>query len=425
MLLGSVISAAFIGPGTVTSAAVAGADFGLSLLWALTFSTLACLVLQESAARLAATSGLDLGQALRAQYAGRAAGWFVLPLVFGAIVLGCAAYQAGNIVGAVAGAALAVDWPRKTLTLVIGLLAATLLWSGGPRRVARVLAALVAVMGAAFLVSAWRLGPAARDVLAGALIPARPQGSDLVVLGLIGTTVVPYNLFLGAGIARGESLDALRFGLGVAVLLGGVISMGVVVCGTAVTGAFDFEALAGVLAERLGPAARGLFAAGLFAAGLSSAVTAPLAAAITTRGLFAAPHDPRWADGGRRFRAVWGAVLVVGLGLGLADVRPVSAILLAQALNGVLLPLAALFLLLATNDRRMLGPQTNGFASNAAMAAVLLVTFVLGARHATVAGAAAAGLELAGPRLPLAVAAIGVTIAVWPVMREIRRRRRA
>jgi len=61
VLFWSVISAAFIGPGTVTTAASAGSGFGTQLLWALTFSTLACIILQEAAARLTIVSGKSLG----------------------------------------------------------------------------------------------------------------------------------------------------------------------------------------------------------------------------------------------------------------------------------------------------------------------------------------------------------------------------
>ena len=64
ILLWSAISAAFIGPGTVTTAAAAGAGYGMSLLWALLFSTIACLSLQEASARLTIASGKPLAQAI-------------------------------------------------------------------------------------------------------------------------------------------------------------------------------------------------------------------------------------------------------------------------------------------------------------------------------------------------------------------------
>ena len=401
VLVWSVIAAAFIGPGTVTTCAAAGVEHRYALLWALAFSTVATLVLQEASARLAVVSGRDLAAALRERAGAGGPGVgaaLVLLLVLGAVVVGCAAYEAGNILGAVAGAALAVALPAPLLTIAIVALAAALLAAGSPRRVALLLSALVAVMGVAFLVTAVLLSPPAVELLTGLVVPSLPAGSGLLVLGLVGTTVVPYNLFLGSGLARGQALAEIRFGLAVAVLLGGVISMGIVVVGAAVPGPFGFPALAAVLARRLGAWAGGLFAWGLFAAGLSSAVTAPLAAALTARGLFARSDaaggevEGRWRDRGWRFRAVWIGVLATGLGFGLSGIRPVPVILLAQALNGVLLPVAALFLLLAVNDRRLVGVRgLNGPLSNTAMAAVVFVTLVLGLTQLARASEAAFG----------------------------------
>ncbi len=116
ILLWSVIAAAFIGPGTVTTAASSGTRFGFALLWALLFSTIACLVLQEASARVTVVSGRTLAQAIREQFHGRTTGLVVVIIVLGAIVLGCAAYQAGNILGSVAGAGLQTNLSPKLLT---------------------------------------------------------------------------------------------------------------------------------------------------------------------------------------------------------------------------------------------------------------------------------------------------------------------
>ena len=406
ILFWSVISAAFIGPGTVTTAASAGAGYGFALLWALVFSTVACLALQEAAARLTVVSGRNLGQALRMQYRHGFSGVAVLVLVLGAIVLGCAAYEAGNILGGAAGAALGTSLSPRTLTLVIGAAAAFALWLGRTAVLARLLGLLVAVMGIAFLVTAWRLGPQPIGLIRGSFVPTLPAGAGLLVLGLVGTTVVPYNLFLGSSLARGQQLRDVRFGLTVAVVLGGLVSMGIVVVGTAVEGSFSFESLARVLTERLGDGARHFFAIGLCAAGVSSAITAPLAAAITARSLFASEvsgsadggeRPNAWDDRGWKFRSVWAGVLAVGVVFGLADVKPIPAIILAQALNGVLLPFVAVFLLLCVNDRRLMkGAGLNGAVANGVLGAVVAVAVMLGVNNVAKALVATFGLEPPG-----------------------------
>ncbi len=423
----SILAAAFIGPGTVTTCGAAGASFGTSLLWALGFSVVATLVLQEASARLTVRSGRDLARALRESYHGGPGGGAILVIVLGAILLGNAAYQAGNLLGAAAGAGLIVGAPPWRLALAAGAAAALLLWLGAPRTVARLLALLVALMGVAFLVTASQIHPAAGQILRGLVMPSSPPGAGLLVLGLVGTTVVPYNLFLGSGLAAGQKLPEVRFGLTVAILLGGVISMGVLVVGAATPGPFAFDAVSRALSERLGAWAGALFGWGLAAAGLSSATTAPLAAALTARGLFGdGTDDPRWAPRSWRYRAVWMGVLLFGVAFGVSGVSPIPAILLAQAFNGVLLPVAAVFLWLAVNDRRLLGAEAvNGTLANGVTGLVVAVTVVLGAAGVLRASFGALGLTAPGNRVLLGVGLLTVAVLAVPVTRAVRRRRRA
>jgi manganese transport protein len=425
VLLWSIIAAAFIGPGTVTTAASAGAAHGYALLWALLFSTIATLVLQEAAARVTIVSGRTLGGAIREQFRKSRFRLPVLALVLGAVVVGNAAYEAGNILGAAAGVSLGTGLPPAIVAGLVGCVAGMLLWMGSPRAVAHVLSATVAVMGAAFLFTAWRLAPAPADLIRGAAVPIVPQGAGLLVLGLVGTTVVPYNLFLGSGLADGQRLREVRIGLAVAVVLGGVISAGVLVVGAAVAGPFGFEPLVATLTGRLGAWAGGLFAWGLFAAGFSSATTAPLAAALTARSL-QPEGDPRWIPTAWRYRAVWMGVLGVGTAFGLAGVRPIPAIILAQALNGVLLPFAAVFLLLVVNDRGLMGGEgLNGRWANLLMSGVVGVAVVLGSSGVLRAGAAALALPPPGEALLLGGGAAVALLLAPLVGRSIRRRRAA
>lgn len=412
ILLWSAIAAAFIGPGTVTAAASAGASVGPALLWAILFSGIATFTLQEFAGRLAVGTGDDLASVLRRRYPDGFARAATLLLVGGAILLGCAAYEAGNILGGAAGAMLAIELPKPSVTLILALAAALLLLAGSPQGVARLMAVFVGLMGVGFLAVAISLAPAVGPLLAG-MVPAPGFADDqaalLGVLALVGTTVVPYNFFLGAALARGQGLGDMRFGLAVSVGIGVLITAAILVVGTALAGEFSFEALGDTLADRLGGWARTGFGIGLLAAGISSAVTAPLAAALTARGLFASAEDPRWQARGWRFRAVWGAVLLIGLGFGLADIRPTPAILAAQAFNGALLPLVALFLLAAMNDETLLGDAANGPLANGFGLLVVGVATMLGLTAVARASSTALGFALPDPGLMLpAFAVLGV-----------------
>ncbi len=426
VLFWSVITAAFIGPGTVATCAAAGARYSHALLWALSFSTIACLVLQEASARLAIVSGLDLGAAIRSRFHAGTGGLLVLLMVLGGIVLGCAAYQAGNILGAVSGVGLGIDLPAPVCTVVIGLAAATLLWFGSAGTVARIMGGVVAFMGAAFLMVAIRIAPAPAEILTGAIVPSWPTGSGWLILGLVGTTVVPYNLFLGSALARGQVLREVRLGLGLAVPLGGLISMAILVVGASVAGQFSFEALAELLTGRLGAWAGPLFAFGLFAAGFTSSITAPMAAALTARSLFAADRVAGWGERSWRYRAVWGIVLLTGIAFGLSGVKPIPAILIAQALNGVLLPFAGLVLLMMLNDRQLMGAAgMNRGAANLALGTVVGLTLLLGLSRAVGPLIAVLGISRPDPLFVLGLTLLLAAGCAVPVVRSIRRRRAA
>jgi Mn2+/Fe2+ NRAMP family transporter len=376
ILFWSVIAAAFIGPGTVTTAARAGSDFRFALGWALAFSVIACLVLQEASGRITVLTGKELGEAISARF-----GQWLPVVVAGGVILGCAAYEAGNLLGGVAGLRLIVDASPSVLTLVAGVGAAILLATGNTRWIARILGALVAFMGVAFVITALRLEPDMLELASGLLIPRVPAGSLVLVLGLVGTTVVPYNLFLGSALARDNDLGEMRWGLSVAVIGGGVISVGVLVVGSALGGGLEYERLASVLDDRLGQGAGASLAMGLFAAGFTSAITAPLAAALAARSLLGAAGPEAWSTDSWRYRGVWIGVLAAGMAFGIADLRPVPVIILAQAFNGLLLPLVAVFLWITMNDLDLLGDDgVNSLTQNVLMGLVVLACVVLGLR---------------------------------------------
>lgn len=422
ILFWSILSAAFIGPGTVTTAASAGAEFGYGIVWALTFSIIACIVLQESSARLTLATGHNLGESIRNHFSGRPLGNVVTVTVVGSIILGCAAYEAGNILGAVEGFRLTFGVSSVWYTLVSGLAAGLLLWFGTTRIVAHVLGVVVAFMGVCFLTTAILLDPPVMELLQGGVIPQFPTGSGLLILALIGTTVVPYNLFLGSGVSEGQTIKEMRFSLPIAILLGGIISLSVLVVGAAMADAFTFQKLADQLVQQLGPWAVYLLGFGLYAAGFSSAITASMAAAITAKGL--APEekqDPDWSEDGTKYRLVWGSVLVIGVGFGVAQVQPVPAIILAQALNGVILPVVAIYLLLMVNSATELGPEMiNSPRYNVLMGLVVFITIILGVTNLLKALNNLFAAPLVGSTTILGLS-IGVALLLaWPIVSEVR-----
>ncbi|MEJ2162847.1 MAG: Nramp family divalent metal transporter, partial [Robiginitalea sp.] len=163
---GMLIAAAFIGPGTVTTCIRAGVDWKFGLLWALLLSVLATLVLQEMAGRLGLSTHEGIPGLIRKKITRPALRYFLLGIILAAIVLGNAAYEAGNISGAVLG--LEAIFGKGALTsraIVSGVLAFLLLWFGSSRLLERIFTGLVLLMSLSFLLTAFLTRPDPAEML--------------------------------------------------------------------------------------------------------------------------------------------------------------------------------------------------------------------------------------------------------------------
>ncbi|MDJ0642441.1 MAG: Nramp family divalent metal transporter [Erythrobacter sp.] len=386
---GALVTAAFIGPGTVTACTLAGASFGYALLWALLFATIATMVLQEMSARLGVVTQKGLGETLAELFRRSVWRWPLIVLVCVALYAGNAAYEAGNLSGAALGIAAISgdsDGAFQVSILAISSLAAILLWSGSYRQIEKVLIALVIFMALAFVATFAIVRPDLPALLSGLVLPRVPDGALLTVIALIGTTVVPYNLFLHASAARTkwsgpEDLSAARVDTMVTIGIGGII--GILIVSTAAASLFAFAVpvenaadMARQFEPLFGPHAKYLMGAGLFAAGLTSSITAPLATGYAVSEIFEIAPENRQ----RVLRMVALSVIAIGAGLALTGIRPVTIILSAQFANGLLLPIVAAFLLFAMNQKRVLGDFTNTRSANFMGVAVVLIALGLGVR---------------------------------------------
>ncbi|MEM9570723.1 MAG: Nramp family divalent metal transporter [Pseudomonadota bacterium] len=385
---GILVAAAFIGPGTVTACTLAGSNFGYALVWALVFATIATILLQDMAARLGAGARLGLGEALMQSTSSTWQKWAIGGLVFAALLIGNCAYEGGNLSGGALGmdALLKNQSPGQSwLVAGLALTAAIAVWVGRYALLEKLLIALVMIMSAAFIVSVFLVGIDWGPWLSG-LVPRIPDGGTLIAVGLIGTTIVPYNLFLHAAAAKqkwsdGEDPSAARTDSALSIGLGGLVS--ILIMSTAASALFrsglevnSAADMALAIEPAFGDAARYVVGIGLFAAGLTSAITAPMATAFALSEIIGGDE----ARKSRLFRGTALFVILVGAAISLSGIRPVSLILIAQYANGLLLPIVAVFLLYIMNRKDLLNTQTNSLAANIAGGAIVLITVGLGLR---------------------------------------------
>ncbi|MGK7390338.1 MAG: Nramp family divalent metal transporter [Candidatus Cyclobacteriaceae bacterium M2_1C_046] len=380
-----LVTSAFIGPGTVTICSIAGNRFGYTLLWALIFSIIATIVLQEMCARLGVISQQGLGKSIRDLITNKTVNILVSILIFSAIIVGNGAYEAGNISGAALGmVAIFIGIEPSLIILSIGLIAAIILFSGSYKVVEKMMIILVVVMSVVFLVTAIYVKPDLSAMLKGSFIPTFPEGSTLIIVGLIGTTVVPYNLFLHTSSAatkwkKESEIPEARFDTIVSIIIGGLISLAIIVTSAAAMGTGTLSSAADLaiqLEPLLGTWAGTFISIGLFAAGISSAITAPLAAGYAASGIFGFKPELKRIE----FRMVSGLILVIGLIFSISGLKPVEVIQFAQIANGILLPFVAIFLVWIMNNKPLLGEFVNSKLQNIFGILVIIITIILGVK---------------------------------------------
>lgn len=381
-----LIAAAFIGPGTVTTASIAGGKYGYALVWALLFSVIATFVLQEMASRLGIVTGKGLAEAIREQFTGISR-VLTIVLVTGAIGIGNAAYQSGNLTGAALGLTNVVGASIEVWVLIIGTLAAILLFIGRYQLIEKALIALVMLMSLVFIMTFIMAKPDLGQMFSGLFSLDIPTGSILTVIALVGTTVVPYNLFLHASIVASQrqvdeplstALRDNRIDAGLSIGLGGLVTLAILSCAATAFFATQTQINASNIATQLEPLLGGyantFFAIGLFSAGLTSSITAPLAAAYAVTGALG------WSSSlqDKRFKMVWLTVIIVGVAFASLGIKPLAAILFAQAANGLSLPIIALFLIWTMNNKSLLKEHANGWLANSIGGLMVLSVSLLG-----------------------------------------------
>ena len=380
---GMLVAAAFIGPGTVTTASIAGANFGFVLMWALLLSIIVTFVLQEMSSRLGIVSGLGLSEALRSSINNHFLKAFLMILIVSALGIGNAAFEVGNITGAAIGLSQISNLSISSSVLIVGILVLILLGTRIFKMLEQILTVLVVIMSLLFLLTMITIEIDYSKLLRGLLIPNATPSSLLTIMALIGTTVVPYNLFLHADASKRkwkdqevtQALNNSRADTAISIGLGGLITLAIM--STSAVAFFgssmeiSSENLARQLEPILGSYSSYIFNFGIFVAGITSAVTAPLAASIAVTEALGWKNDPS----SFRFKLVWIIILLIGLLFAYFGTKPLQAILFAQATNALLLPFLALFLFYVVNNSRLMGSHKNTITIN--MIALIIIMAVV------------------------------------------------
>tara|TARA_B100001741_G_scaffold76842_1_gene62231 strand:+ start:1135 stop:2358 length:1224 start_codon:yes stop_codon:yes gene_type:complete len=388
---GALIAAAFIGPGTVTVCSIAGNSFGYSLLWAIFTSLIIALILQEMSIRVGIISKKGLTELIKNETKNSYLKNILLVLIFTAIIIGNTAYEAGNISGAILGMESLTgnlvynfrDFNINLLSLIIGSLAFLILFIGNYRLLEQILISIVVIMSFSFIISAIITKPDINKIIEGFIKLKTPQNSFLTILGLIGTTVVPYNIFLHSSLVKKKwnkpkDLKIAKIDLLIAIIMGGLISISIIITSASISSTSISNAadLALSLAPVYGSFSKFLISLGMISAGLTSAITAPLAASFVACGCFGWRADLK----SLKFRSIWIIILIIGTIISSTGIKLILIIQFAQIANAILLPIIIFILYYVMNDKKIFGSYSNSFFQNLIGVFIFFLTVYLSIR---------------------------------------------
>tara|TARA_B100001250_G_scaffold99700_1_gene83883 strand:- start:1444 stop:2667 length:1224 start_codon:yes stop_codon:yes gene_type:complete len=385
---GAIIAAAFIGPGTVTVCSIAGNSFGFTLLWAIFLSLVIALILQEMSIRIGIISKKGLTELIRTEFKNSFFKKILIILIFTTIIVGNTAYEAGNIGGAILGLESLIgnfsykfyDLNINLTSAIIGSLAFIILYSGNYKSLERIFVSIVIIMSFSFVISAIITKPELTKIIDGLFKFKTPQNSFLTIIGLLGTTVVPYNIFLHSSLVKEKwkKLDDLKIAkidLLIAIILGALISISIII--TAASIPLPSISSAADLALGIEPVygsfSKFLMSLGLISAGLTSAITAPLAASFVACGCFGWKSDLK----SFKFRSIWIIILFIGTIISSTGIKLIIIIQFAQVTNALLLPIIVFTLYYIMNNNKIFGSYSNSLFQNIIGLLIIILTVFL------------------------------------------------
>jgi NRAMP (natural resistance-associated macrophage protein)-like metal ion transporter len=374
--------------GGIATYAQGGQNYGASLLWTMPVLVLVLIVAQEMVVRLGAVTGVGHGRLIKERFGRLWAGFSVADL----LILNFA-----TLVTEFIGVSLSLSYfgVRPVISVPIagvGLVAMTV--TGSFRRWERFMYLLIVTSLLVFplaLMAHPHWSTVGRDFVVPGVAGGLTSSSVLFIIAIVGTTVAPWQLFFQQSNVVDKRITPRWLNFERTDTIIGAFLTNLAAAAVIVAAAFAFAhtpyaghftsalGVARGLAHELGGAAGAIFAVILLDASIIGAAAVTLSISYAVGDVMGAKHSLHrsWRDA-KGFYGSFAGVVALSAGVVLIPGAPLGLITEGvQALAGVLLPSAIVFLLLLCNDREVLGPWVNPPWLNALATAIVGVLVVL------------------------------------------------
>lgn len=382
---GLLVTVGFIGPGNWASNFAAGADFGYSLLWVITLSTIMLIVLQHNVAHLGIVTGLCLSEAAT-KYTPK---WVSRPIL-GTAVLASISTSLAEILGGAIALEMLFDIPIIWGSLLTAFFVTIMLFTNSYKRIERSIIAFVSVIGLSFLYELFLVDIDWPLAVRSWVTPSIPEGSLLVIMSVLGAVVMPHNLFLHSEVVQSreynkkddasirkllkyEFYDTL-FSMGV----GWAINSAMILLAAATffanhIGVEELQQAKSLLEPLLGNQAATIFALALLMAGISSTVTSGMAAGSIFAGMFGESYHVKDVHSRVGILLSLGIALVVILFIE----NPFQGLIISQMILSIQLPFTIFLQVGLTSSKRVMGQYANSRWSSFVLYTMAVIVSVL------------------------------------------------
>jgi len=382
---GLLVTVGFIDPGNWASNIAAGANFGFTLLWMVTMSTIMLIILQHNVAHLGIATGLCLSEA---------ATLHTKPLVSRTILGSAMVASVSTSLAEILGGAIALQMlfgiPIPAGAIIVVLFVGVMLFTNSYALIEKIIIAFVSIIGLSFL---YELSLVQIDwVQAGIswVVPSIPQGSILIVMSVLGAVVMPHNLFLHSEIIQSrqwnlENDDVIKKQLDyefvdtlVSMIIGWAINSAMIILAASTfftTGAKvnELQQTQSMLGPLLGNNAGVVFAIALLFAGIASSITSGMAGGSIFAGLYSEPYDIK--DNHSRLGIALS--LIIALVLIFLIGNPFNALIISQMILSIQLPFTIFLQIYLTSSPKVMGKYVNTKSTTILMLLIgSIVTFL-------------------------------------------------
>ncbi len=365
---GLLVTVGFIDPGNWASNIAAGSDYGYTLLWMVTLSTIMLVILQHNVAHLGIASGLCLSEAASFHTPPWIANGALITAMFAAVSTALA-----EILGAAIGLNMLFKIPLIAGTIIATIMVLIFLFTNSYTRLEKFIIGFVSIIGLSFLYELTLVNVDWNAAASGWVTPSIPLGSMPIIMSVLGAVVMPHNLFLHSEIIQSrqwnlendkvikkqldfEFMDTL-FSMGV----GWAINSAIIILAAAAfythkVNVSELQQAGTMLAPIAGNMASIVFGIALLFAGISSSVTAGMAGGSIFAGIFKEPYDIK-----DKHSRIGVAITLISAALIIFLIRnPFKGLILSQMFLSIQLPITIFLQIYLTSSKKVMGKYANG-----------------------------------------------------------------